>query len=303
MAPLEAQVERRQGEERHEQHDPEVVRVAGERVRPVDARAVDGAVDVDRARAPGERAEHGAVEVVAGARREQLEDAVAGVHGQAGGEDGKCLPVEAGRAADEVRDAADEQAEVEGELHHPLHELVERLLRIEVEEADQVDEQEGGEEEEDDRRRPLHAAVARGEPVEREREHEEAGEDVLERDVAAERPVDLLPRDREGAREEEDLCPASADPAHARLRSRSASSSERASRESRSRSSSGSGVPFSRPACQRSTSSTRAERIAATSSGGATTAEPVSRRRFAAAPSGGTAARIGRSAARYSNTF
>ena len=40
-----------------------------------------------------------------------------------------------------------------------------------------------------------------------------------------------------------------------------------------------------------------------TSSGATTTPAPVSRMRSAAAPSGGTAARIGRSAARYSNTF
>ena len=39
MAPLEPQVDRRQDEQRHEQHDPEMVRVARERVRPVDVRA------------------------------------------------------------------------------------------------------------------------------------------------------------------------------------------------------------------------------------------------------------------------
>ena len=43
--------------------------------------------------------------------------------------------------------------------------------------------------------------------------------------------------------------------------------------------------------------------IASTSSGGATTPAPVSRIRSAAAPSGGTSARIGRSAARYSKTL
>ena len=54
---LEPQVHRRQGEQRDLEHDPEVVRVAGERVRPVDALPVHRAVDVDRARAAGERRE------------------------------------------------------------------------------------------------------------------------------------------------------------------------------------------------------------------------------------------------------
>ena len=40
---LEPQVERRQHEQRHDELDPEVVRVAGERVRPEDARALDRA--------------------------------------------------------------------------------------------------------------------------------------------------------------------------------------------------------------------------------------------------------------------
>ena len=55
---LEPQVERRQDEQRDDQHDPEVVRVAGHRVRPVDVGAVDRAVDVDLARAAGDRREH-----------------------------------------------------------------------------------------------------------------------------------------------------------------------------------------------------------------------------------------------------
>ncbi len=46
----------------------EVVRVAGERVRPVHALALDRAVDVDRARAAGQRDEHRLVEVAAAAR-------------------------------------------------------------------------------------------------------------------------------------------------------------------------------------------------------------------------------------------
>ena len=47
VAGFEPQVDRRQDEQRDDQHDPEVVRVAGEGVRPEDARALDRAVDVD----------------------------------------------------------------------------------------------------------------------------------------------------------------------------------------------------------------------------------------------------------------
>ena len=57
------------------------------------------------------------------------------------------------------------------------------------------------------------------------------------------------------------------------------------------------------PFRKRATSPSSASRSASTSSGGATTPAPVSRISSAAAPSGGTAARIGRSAARYSKTF
>ena len=87
-------------------------------------------------------------------------------------------------------------------------------------------------------------------------------------------------------------------------RSSSAVSSTAARRESRScscgRASSTAGRPPSRKRACRPAS---ASRSASTSSGGATTPAPDSRIRSAAAPSGGTAARIGRPAARYSNTF
>ena len=80
VAGLEPQVERRQDEQRDDQHDPEVVRIARERVRPVDVRAVDRAVDVDLARAAGERREDDRVEVRPSPRIEQLQDAVERVH-------------------------------------------------------------------------------------------------------------------------------------------------------------------------------------------------------------------------------
>ncbi len=76
MILLQPQVERGQDQQRHDQHDPEVVRVAGHRVRPVDVRAVDRAVDVDLAGAAGDRREHRRVEVRATTRVEQLQHAV-----------------------------------------------------------------------------------------------------------------------------------------------------------------------------------------------------------------------------------
>jgi hypothetical protein len=83
VPPLEPEIDRREDQDRHHEHDPEVVRIAGERVRPVDARAADGAVDVDRRRAAGERREHRLVEVVARLRGEELEDPVDAVRDDA----------------------------------------------------------------------------------------------------------------------------------------------------------------------------------------------------------------------------
>src|SRR5437016_2647030 len=166
-------------------------------------------------------------------------------------------------------------------------------------------------------RRSRPAAVAAPEPVERVAEEEPDRDEVREAHRAGDVPVDLLERDAEERREEQesrDLLQALAlrervqprlggGGAHASENMSLASSSARARRDSRSRCAGESGVPFSAPACQRATSSSRAERIAVTSSGGTTIPAPVSSSNAAAAPSGGTAARIGRSAARYSNTF
>src|SRR5439155_26161810 len=85
---------------------------------------------------------------------------------------------------------------------NPLHELRQRLVRLEVEEADQVDEQEHGEECEQHGGRARHA---RGERRERERGEERDRQQVRERDRAADVPVHLLERDAEERREEEPL--------------------------------------------------------------------------------------------------
>jgi len=145
---LESQVERREDEQRDVEHDREMVRVAGERVRPVDARPVDRAVDVDRARTPGERGEHRPVEVVSRARGEKLKDAVGRVCRHSGDEEAERTPVESRRAAPQARHRREEEAEVECELDHPLAELREGVAGLEVEVAGQVDQQEGDEESE-----------------------------------------------------------------------------------------------------------------------------------------------------------
>ena len=69
VAALEPEIDRRQDQQRHDEHDAEVVRVGRQRVRPIDARSVDRAVDVDRARAAGQRREHDRVEAARPARR------------------------------------------------------------------------------------------------------------------------------------------------------------------------------------------------------------------------------------------
>ena len=69
------------------------------------------------------------------------------------------------------------------------------------------------------------------------------------------------------------------------------------------RSSGESGVPWRAPVCQRVCRSRSAASIASASSGATITPASASRTNAAVAPSGGTAAMIGRSAARYSNTF
>ena len=124
---------------------------------------------------------------------------------------------------------------MEEELDHSLRPLRERLLGVEVEESDQVDEEEGDEEAGRDRGAVGEAAVADRESAAREGDEEERGEDVGEAERAGDLPLQLRERDREDRREEEGVGdPAgSADRgAHSERRS-SASSSARARRESR----------------------------------------------------------------------
>src|SRR6266511_551998 len=235
------------------------------------------------------------VEVRACSCRKQLQHAVSTVDDEPDGKRRDRLPVEERGAARQIRDTRAEEEEVKCELHHSLAPLVERLLRLDVEEADEVDQEQRCE---DGEHRDGCAREAWVPPLERERDEKHHGQHVGEADCARHVPVHLLPRDAQERREEE----RAGDP-HASPRSTSASSSTRPARPTRSRSSADSGVPFSSPACHFAWSSARAVVRAGTSSAAATTPAPVSRMRSAAAPSGGTAARIGRSAARYSNTF
>ena len=200
LAARHAQIHGNEREQRHDEHDPEMVRVARQRVRPVDARARDLAVDVDRARAAGERREHGRIEVVPRARSEQLQHAVHAVRGEPCREPAERAPVEAFAALHEVRHARGEEEEVQDELHHPLRELVERLLRLEVEEAEQVHQKERGEEREHDRARPRPARPG----LQRERAEEEDRQDIGDADGAGDVPVHLLERHAEERREEQE---------------------------------------------------------------------------------------------------
>ena len=133
-----------------------------------------------------------------------------------------------------------------------------------------------------------------------ERDQEADREHVGERDGAGEVPVHLLERHAEDAREEQEARDA---PHPTTCSSRRASSSERVRRDTLRRHSSENGAPSSVPARHFACRSRSAAVIPATSSGATTTPAPASRISSAAAPSGGTTARIGRSAARYSNTF
>ena len=122
---FQSEVHRQQCQQRYAQHDREVVRVARQCVRPEDRRSVDRAVDVDRARAAGQRREDALVEVHATTRREQLEDRVHAVGREAERERGDRTPVKGPRPPRHVRDGGGEEQEVEDELDHPLEPLVE----------------------------------------------------------------------------------------------------------------------------------------------------------------------------------
>ena len=226
---------RRQHEQRDHELDPEVVRVAGERVRPEDALALDRAVDVDLARAAGDRREQRLVEVdPEHLGRAELDDPVGGIRDEAAQEHRERRPVEALRLRrDEVRDPGDEEEEVEQELDHPLGPLGERLLGLEVEEPDQVDEQEGGEEERRDRRAPRQPPVSGSDPRPGQGDEEDDGQDVGEAQRARDLPLELGERDREDGREEERVDDRPGPRRGHSERRSSASSSARARRERR----------------------------------------------------------------------
>ena len=142
---------------------------------------------------------------------------------------------------------------MDDELDEPLAELARCPGRVEVEEADQVDEQERageGERDELSGERP----VRERDPVGRERAEEEQRQEVGERQRAADLPVHLLERDAEERREEEDARHLSD------LASTRASSSARVPIESRVAAPSGAA---SRPACRpASARAGRASRVA-----------------------------------------
>src|SRR6266508_3761893 len=106
---------------------------------PVNARPLDGAVDVDRRGPAGKRGEDGGVEVVAAHGKGELQEPVRGVEGHAGEEPAERPPEEALGPADEKSDGADEEGEVDQEGDDPLPELVHPLSRLEVVEAGEVD--------------------------------------------------------------------------------------------------------------------------------------------------------------------
>ena len=86
----------------------------------------------------------------------------------------------------------------------PLPYCVAAIGGVEPEVADEVHDEERDEEAGRDDRRPRHAIVPAGEPVGREAHDEADRADVGEVDLAGDVPVDLLERDREDRRQEEE---------------------------------------------------------------------------------------------------
>ena len=96
MPALEPQVERREHEQRDDELDPEVVRVAGERVRPEHLlRPADRAEDVDPGLARRDRLDQDLVEVRAHLGEDELDDAVDRVERDPAAERSERVPVEA----------------------------------------------------------------------------------------------------------------------------------------------------------------------------------------------------------------
>jgi len=128
VSPLESEVDRQEHEQGDDQLDPEMVRIPGERVRPVDVGALDRAVHVDLARTPGDRLDERRVEVAP--RRlgdAELHGAVEGVEHEPAAERAERQPVEPFAPPHHQRDPRYEEAEVEDELDEALAPLLERL--------------------------------------------------------------------------------------------------------------------------------------------------------------------------------
>ena len=204
MPGLEPEVQRRQHEQRDDELDAEVVRIAGERVRAEHLlRPADGSEDVDPGLPRRDGLDEELVEVDAALGEDELDHAVHRVQADPAEERGERVPVEANAPAREQRDSGHEEAEVEDELHHPLGPLRERLGRVEVVEAREVDEREEDEEREGDHRGPGEAAVVPLEAIPREEHEEDGREDVGERQRARELPLQLVERDGEDREQEE----------------------------------------------------------------------------------------------------
>src|SRR3954467_15258032 len=97
-----------------------MVGVARHRVRPVDARSVDRAVDVDLARAAGDGREDGRVEIAAAAGIEQLTDAVDRVDDDAGAEPRQRTPEVRLPTPRQPHDRSSEEREVDEPLRESL---------------------------------------------------------------------------------------------------------------------------------------------------------------------------------------
>ncbi len=181
MAALESEVDREQHQQRNDELDPEVIGVARERVRPIDVRSPDRAVDVDLARAPGQRGEDGGVEVPSGRLCDaELQHAVESVEGKASAERRQRPPVEPLATAGDECHGSEEEQEVEQELDHALPPLRQGRGRLEIEEPEQVDSEKREEERERDRRTAREPAVEPLDPAQSEGEQEEHGQHVGE---------------------------------------------------------------------------------------------------------------------------
>ncbi len=182
-----------------------MVGIACQRVGAEDLlRPADRAEHVDPGLARRDRLDQDLVEVRPRHLGEgELDDAVAGVEGDPAAEGGQRVPVEPHAPPRDQGNAGHEEAEVQDELHHPLRPLRERLARVEVVEAEQVDDRKRGEEGEPDDGGARELRVPPLEAIPREEDEEDGGQDVRERERARELPLQLVERDREDRGEEQ----------------------------------------------------------------------------------------------------